>query len=65
MQITEIEARRDADGVYHIQVIRLLNAYHDGIMSADEVCEQLREDNDVHYERWVKLFMEENERTKQ
>jgi hypothetical protein len=51
--------------VYHVQVLRLLDAYQDGILSADEVCEQLREDNDVHYERWVKLFMEENEKPKQ
>ena len=65
MRIAEIEARRDADMVYHVQVLRLLDAYQDGILSADEVCEQLREDNDVHYERWVKLFMEENEKPKQ
>ena len=65
MRIAEIEARRDADMVYHVQVLRLLDAYQDGILSADEVCEQLREDNDVHYERWVKLYMEENEKPKQ
>jgi hypothetical protein len=54
-----------ANNILHVQVHRLLNAYADGVMSAEQVCDQLQEDVDVNWFDWCKWCEADEKRAMQ